>query len=123
MRDSPPGAASLPASGTHASGKSAARGGTAPNTSLAIRELTYPPAQPLNRSTKSAKTITPTIQPRYMCMHAGNPVFPTFTVLFFALDDFIVRKPPGRPFAVEAAHPYFPEALYSCILSVIQFAA
>lgn len=43
MRDIPAGAASVPASETHAPEKSAALGGTAPNTSLAIRELTLSP--------------------------------------------------------------------------------
>jgi hypothetical protein len=40
MSDIPAGLASLPAAETHVSGKSAALGDTAPNTSLAIRELT-----------------------------------------------------------------------------------
>jgi len=63
MRAIPPGTASTTASETHVSGKSADLGGTAPNTSLAIRELT------LN-------------QPSYMLMHARNPVFPTITIFF-----------------------------------------
>jgi hypothetical protein len=43
MRDIPAGAASVPASETHAPEKSAVLGGTAPKTSLAIRELTLSP--------------------------------------------------------------------------------
>ena len=43
MRDVPEGLASIPASETQVSEKSAALGGTAPNTSLAIRELTLSP--------------------------------------------------------------------------------
>jgi hypothetical protein len=66
MSDIPAGLASVPASETHVSGKSAALGGTAPNTSLAIRELT------LN-------------QPSYMLMHARNPVFPTITIFLLAV--------------------------------------
>jgi hypothetical protein len=48
MRDVPEGVDSMPASETQVSGKSAALGGTPPNTSLAIRELILSPRPALD---------------------------------------------------------------------------
>jgi hypothetical protein len=77
MRDIPAGAASVPASETHAPEKSAVLGGTAPNTSLAIRELTLSPRPGFEQK----------LSEKRRSYHAGKP-----TLLYV-----YARKEPGVP--------------------------
>ncbi len=98
IRDVPAGVAPVPASETHASEKSAL-GGTAPSTSLAIRELTLSPAQPLTKNQSKSNHAN------YMCMHAKTR-FPQRNLILFVVVGGVCEE--YRPIVGYARHKLEP---------------